>query len=48
VQRARQSLPPRLGEHILEVLRDAGLPQHTLDALLATRAAVQSQERPSI
>ena len=44
-QRAQQAFPPRLGEHTLEVLREAGLPQETLDALLATRAAMQHNER---
>ena len=41
----QERLPPRLGEHTLEVLREAGLAQETLDALLATRAAVQHEER---
>ena len=44
-RRAVQGLPPRLGEHTLQVLREAGLPQERLDALLATRAAVQNEKR---
>lgn len=38
------TLPPRLGQHTLEVLRGAGLPEDTLAAMLETRAAVQYNE----
>jgi crotonobetainyl-CoA:carnitine CoA-transferase CaiB-like acyl-CoA transferase len=35
------SMPPRLGEHTREVLAQAGLPQATIDAMIATGAARQ-------
>ena len=35
------TMPPRLGEHTVDVLGEAGLPQSTIDALLHSRAAVQ-------
>lgn len=31
-------LPPRLGEHSLEILREAGVPEPEIDALLASGA----------
>ena len=36
------TLPPRLGQHTVEVLRAAGLPADTVTSLLRTGAAVQS------
>jgi len=44
-RRAQHGMPPRLGEHTLEVLREAGLPEDTLNTLLATRVAVQHAQR---
>ena len=38
---ARPTLPPRLGQHTVEVLRAAGLPADTVAKLLGTGAAVQ-------
>lgn len=38
---ARPTLPPRLGQHTVEVLRAAGLPADTVASLLGTGAAVQ-------
>ena len=35
-------LQPRLGEHTTEVLQEAGIPQADIDALLASKAAVQA------
>lgn len=36
-------LPPRLGEHSVEVLREAGLPQAEIDALIASQGAMQAE-----
>ena len=41
------TLAPRLGEHTVEVLREAGMAQPSIDALLSSRAAVQWQPRKS-
>jgi crotonobetainyl-CoA:carnitine CoA-transferase CaiB-like acyl-CoA transferase len=41
-QRARPTLPPRLGQHTEQVLRAAGLPADTVSTLLSIGAAVQS------
>jgi crotonobetainyl-CoA:carnitine CoA-transferase CaiB-like acyl-CoA transferase len=38
---ARPSLPPRLGEHTVEVLRAAGIGDPAIEALLETKAAIQ-------
>lgn len=40
---ARPTLPPRLGQHTVEVLQAAGLPADTVADLLKTGAAVQHQ-----
>ena len=40
--RAQPSLPPRLGEHTIEVLEQGGLERASIDKLLATGAAVQA------
>jgi crotonobetainyl-CoA:carnitine CoA-transferase CaiB-like acyl-CoA transferase len=34
--------PPRLGEHTREVLAEAGLPEHRIEALISSGAAAQS------
>jgi crotonobetainyl-CoA:carnitine CoA-transferase CaiB-like acyl-CoA transferase len=46
---ARPTLPPRLGQHTVEVLQAAGLPADTIAHLLKTGAAVQNNamETPS-
>lgn len=41
-QGARPTLPPRLGQHTVEVLVAAGVPPDTVDHLLKTGAAVQN------
>lgn len=41
---ARPTLPPRLGQHTVEVLQAAGLPADTVQRLLATGAAIQSSQ----
>ena len=38
-----RSLPPRLGEHSEEVLREAGLDQATIDSMMAAGEAVLVQ-----
>lgn len=43
--RARPSLPPRLGEHTIEVLEQAGLARASIDKLLAAGAAVQANRK---
>ncbi|MGE0385155.1 MAG: CaiB/BaiF CoA transferase family protein [Gammaproteobacteria bacterium] len=42
-QRTLRRHPPRLGEHSVEVLREAGLDEARIDHMLASRAAVQSR-----
>jgi crotonobetainyl-CoA:carnitine CoA-transferase CaiB-like acyl-CoA transferase len=44
---ARPTLPPRLGQHTEEVLREAGLAADTVSALLSTGAAIQSHHLES-
>jgi formyl-CoA transferase len=39
--------PPDLGEHTVDVLREAGFDQASIEALLAGQAVYQSQSRPS-
>ena len=38
---ATSGIPPRLGQHTVQVLEEAGLPSETIAALLAQRAAIQ-------
>lgn len=42
---AAPSLPPRLGQHTVEILRGAGLTQAAIDHLIETEAAFQSQKQ---
>ena len=43
-RKARPTLPPRLGQHSVEVLEEAGLDQVAIDALLATGAVMQTKK----
>ena len=45
---ARPSLPPRLGQHSVEVLAQAGLPRCDIDKLLACGAAVQFTKKEAL